>query len=190
MIPSLQALPARPKRIILHWTAGGPQPNAVDRQSYHYLISQDGRAFPGVDVAANMRTVSSAKPYAAHTRGWNSYSVGVAFCGMHRAMPSNFGPHPITRDQVMIGCYFVGKLCREWDLPVRPHTVFTHSEADWRHGMKQTGKWDIDVLPWAPQLSRTEVADSLRRWVQAAVDMQIADVDLKPVRPTPRRLDL
>lgn len=184
-IPELSELPAQPRRIILHWTGGGVEPNAVDRACYHYIIAQSGTPHLGVPVAKNMRRLTGVRTteYAPHIAGWNSYSVGVAFAGMMAANQRMFGPAPLKRPQVLIGCYIVGLMCRKWGLEVTPDTVMTHSEADWRHGVKQRGKWDIDVLPWAPTLSREEVADQLRRWVSAGVTM--GDIDLAPVRPTP-----
>jgi hypothetical protein len=183
MIPTLAELPTHPKRIILHWTAGSYTPNATDLRAYHYVISGKGKVHEGMHpVAANMVQVGSAAPYAKHTAGMNSYSVGVAFAGMAGAQEKGpYGQFPLLRDQVIAGCTFVAELCHAWDLPVTPETVHTHAEAHWRHGVAQRGKWDIDVLPWAPHLTREEVADTLRQWIRDS--MPIAIVEPPTIHP-------
>jgi hypothetical protein len=182
MISALEDLPAKPKRIILHWTGGTGKANALDRQHYHYIIEADGTIVPGVDVAANMVQVSSDAPYAAHTRGMNSYSVGVAFAGMAGAVEGGpYGKHPLNRSQVIAGCVFVGELCDAWGLPVTPETVHTHAEAERIHGVKQAGKWDIDVFPWATHLNKKQTGDMLRDWVAEGMRPTFAEPIGRPV---------
>lgn len=189
LIPSLKDLPAKPRRIILHWTAGSSVAGTTDLNSYHYVIDGTGKVHQGVPVASNMRSVNSSSKYAAHTRGMNSYSVGVSFAGMFGAQPKGpYGRHPLTEQQVLAGCFFIGELCKEWQLPVNPNTVHTHSEAEFLHGVKQNGKWDIDVLPWLPQLSKQEVWDQLRTWIRNSIEMK--DVNLNPIITTPQKIDV
>jgi hypothetical protein len=189
VIPTLAQLPGKPKRIILHWTGGTYHVGLSDRRSYHYVIDGDGLPHEGVPVHWNMRPTASTLNYAAHTRMMNSFSVGIAFAGMFGAHERGpYGKWPLTQEQVMAGCYFIGQLCREWELDVTSDTVHTHAEADWRHGVRQNGKWDINVLPWDPSLSREEVSAQLRRWVQMGKTMQ--DVTLRKVVPMPQPLRL
>lgn len=181
IIPSLAELPAAPKRIILHWTAGGPEPTSHDLKSYHYLVSQGGEPFMGVEVAANMRQIRPGTPtseYAAHTRGMNSFSVGVALCGMSQAIEGGpFGPYPIQRAQVDAFAAFVAELCHEWDLLPTVGTVFSHYEAQSIHGVPQEKKWDITVLPWLPRLMKSEVGDFLRLLVRGSPLPRSSDAD-------------
>ena len=170
-VPPLDELPAAPRRIILHWTAGTYQAGNLEREHYHYLIEGDGRPIEGVPVAWNMRDVSQGGRYAAHTRALNSYGVGVAFCGMLGATRTDFGQYPLTEEQVRCGCIFVGCLCHLWNLPVNENTVFTHAEAERLHGVPQLGKWDIDVLPWAPTMTPREVGDWLRSQIRRAATL-------------------
>lgn len=173
-VPPVEALPARPRRIILHWTAGTHHASVYEREHYHYLIEGDGTVVEGVPVAANLRTLQPGDTYAAHTRALNSYSVGVAFCGMHGAQPGGpYGVFPLLEAQVREGCIFVGYLCHLWDLPVTPETVFTHAEAERLHGVKQVGKWDIDVLPFALDLSPQAVGDWLRERIHDAATVEV-----------------
>lgn len=163
LVPTLAELPEAPKRIIMHWTAGGRVASAFERGHYHYLVEQTGNVVAGLPVRLNCRKVSSAVQYAAHTRGMNSYSVGVAFCGMRGAVQGGtFGPDPLTEDQVDAGCRFIARLCAAWDLTPNHDRLFTHSEAERIHGVKQVGKWDIDVLAFRPNASPQECGDYLR----------------------------
>lgn len=170
LIPSLESLPASPKCIILHWTAGGPKASALEKQHYHYLIEQpDGRVVPGMSVAENMDGTGDGI-YAAHTRGLNTRSVGIAFCGMRGSEPGRkFGPYPLTEEQVRNGLRFVAECCLAWRLnPLDPEHLFTHYEAETLHGVDQlpigpgTWKWDITELKFAPHLKKDEVGQWLR----------------------------
>ena len=148
-VPPLAALPARPQRIILHWTGGTGKASAFEREHYHYLVQQDGQVAVGVPVALNMRQCGANVAYAAHTRGFNSYSVGVSFCGMLGATQGgSMGSYPLTESQVEAGCAFIARLCAAWGLQPTEAQVFTHAEAQRIHGRTQQWKWDIDVLPW------------------------------------------
>ena len=90
-IVALEALPpARAARVVLHWTAGGPVASSLDRQHYHFIIEQSGTVVGGLHSIADNDLTSEGR-YAAHTRGKNTGSVGIALCGMvhAREIPSN-----------------------------------------------------------------------------------------------------
>lgn len=179
-IPSLDDLPAPPRTIVLHWTAGDHLPTDHELQSYHYLVSHAHAdtpdpaddlvaVEPGVAVRENMGDVSGHEvvgdpdvDYAAHTLGYNSYSVGVALCGMRGATdyrPDGSvdpGTSPITRKQVRCVLGFVWSLCQSWGLdPEEPENLTTHYEMEWMHGVDQyprgPGSWRWDVT-WIPGL--------------------------------------
>lgn len=170
IIPPLIGLPFPPQRIILHWTAGGPNPADHDLKAYHYVVAQWGGIFEGVPVAKNMRLLKPTDDdYAAHTRGFNSFSVGVSLCGMKGAVEGgDLGPHPITRDQTYAACQFVAECCEAWALPVSAATVFTHWEAQAIHNVPQKGKWDITVIPWLPRLGKRAAGEYLRTLVRGS----------------------
>lgn len=160
--------------------------NVTDRASYHYLIQQDGSVVMGVPVRANLRNIPPRTPrseYAAHTAGFNSWSVGVALCGMMEAVPGGpYGPHPITEAQTLEMCRFVGQLCRDWDLTVDTTSVFHHAEAQTVHGRRQSGKWDITELPWARDVPAGEVG----LWLRARIHLsKVGPPELRPVTDPP-----
>jgi hypothetical protein len=168
LIPTLAELPAAPKRIILHWTGGGPKANDVDLAHYHYVVTQpNGAVARGAHpVSRNMRNVSGTA-YAMHTGGFNSYSVGVSFAGMLNATPARvYGPYPLVEQQVLSGLAFVAMLCRAWGLdPENPAHLFTHYEAWTIHGVKgamNDRKFDITFLQFRPELRKDDVGPWLR----------------------------
>lgn len=160
LFPDPEHLEAMPRRAILHWTAGTRRPSLHDREHYHMLIGWDG-AHPtfhrGVPMANNLRDRSSEDPtfgddpsgYAAHTRGMNSYSLGIAVCGMAGAQEEPFdpGPEPITALQVKALVSVCATACVLYDLEPTADELFTHPEAERIHGVEQRGKWDLERLP-------------------------------------------
>lgn len=179
----------KPERIILHWTASSHVASPHDKCSYHYLIEHhegDPRnpdddvtnTVAGVPVEKNLRDLRGAPSYcrdredgyAAHTRGFNTGSVGVALCGMRGARDLrpdrevDPGPSPITRLQVRALIGFVVSKLAEYDLQLSEDTVFTHAEAEWIHGRPQLDRWDISWLPGV-DLPRRDYGDWIREQV-------------------------
>lgn len=146
------------RRCILHWTAGLPEPTALDKRHYHLLIRQDGAAVRGNTPIGSV---------ASHTRLLNTGSVGIAVCGMLGATPrGHYGPYPLTAVQVERMTQGVAEVCHAYELAVTERTVLCHSEA-WRvYRRPQLGKFDIDVLPYESELPADEVHALLRRKVQ------------------------
>lgn len=175
-IPSLRELPAPPRRIILHWTGGGPRANSVDRKAYHYVVEHDGNIVQGVHPVAHNMQRTWGDNYARHTGGMNSFSVGISFAGMMNSVSAmNPGPAPLKPGQVMAGLRFAAECCMAWNLdPLDPRQVFHHREAWELHGVKGTRnhtKPDITYLPFMPELRRTETGPWLRRKIAEMMGM-------------------
>jgi len=177
--PDPASLPTQPKRVILHWTAGSYQASEHDAQYYHGLIefSPDGNAkiVAGVPIANNMLVVVGLHSfsddyrdgYAAHTRGFNSYSVGFSLCGMFGAVDrENLGAYPIMPEQVTVLIGLCANASIVFGLEVSDDTFFTHYEAQSLHGVQQMGKWDIGWIPQEPTLSQDEVGPWLREQIK------------------------
>jgi len=174
------------KRIICHWTAGGYKATSLDRAYYHILIQDDGNLVRGThSIADNVSTADGI--YAAHTRGCNTGSIGVALCCMAgaRAEPFHPGSYPMTRKQWETMAQVVAELCRFYGIPVTPQTVLGHGEVEVYLGIPQHGKWDPMVLPWAPEMSRTQVGNHLRALVQ-----NVLSGGKTPETPSPATLSL
>lgn len=144
-------MPDAPMRAIVnHWTAGAHVASSLDREHYHFLVEGDKTVVKGHnDVSANIPPLRSGK-YAAHTRRFNSYSIGLAVCAMAGATgwPLKFGKYPIKRGQwerlVMVNAI----LCERYNIPVTSKTVLMHGEVQENLGIQQNGKWDIGALTW------------------------------------------
>ena len=155
------------KRIIIHWSAGTHKPSASDKKHYHYIVSGDGTLVEGnLPVSANLNTGTE---YAAHTRGLNTGSIGVAFAAMHGAKerPFKAGKHPITEAQVQAMTRLVFDLSNRYDIAVTPETILTHAEVQPTLGVEQRGKWDVTWLPDMDQAGEARtVGDLLRQKVR------------------------
>lgn len=170
------------KRIIIHWTAGAYAASKTDKMHYHFIVEGTGRVVSG-DLTPE-DNLSTKTAYAAHTRGMNTGSIGVALAAMHGAVerPFSAGKYPIIDKQVDALVKLVAGLCDEYDIPVTRETVLTHAEVQHTLGVAQRGKWDIMWLPHmpAPDLP-IRVGDHLRGLVKDA--LQPAS---KPVTGAPK----
>lgn len=168
------------KRIIIHWTAGAHKANAVDMKHYHVLIEHDGRIISGLNKISDNIPPLRTGQYAAHTRNLNSYSIGIAMCGMHGAKEAPFdpGPYPLTKKQVEVCCAEVARLAKQHDIPVTNKTVLTHAEVEPNLGVKQRGKWDITRLVFEPNITGPKaVGDYFRQLVMHYMDQDDSDQD-------------
>lgn len=159
------------KRIICHWTAGGYKATASDRERYHILIEGDGTLVKGIyDIVDNMNTADGQ--YAAHTKGLNTGSVGVAVCCMWGAIrkPFQAGQFPMTLEQWNIMARAVADLCEFYNLPVTERTVLGHGEVERIYGIPQHGKWDPMRLPWKPALTEEQVGHAFRVLVRKKME--------------------
>jgi N-acetyl-anhydromuramyl-L-alanine amidase AmpD len=155
------------KRVILHWTAGTNNANALDRRYYHYLIQGDGSIVQG-DYTPEDNLETADGRYAAHVKNANTGAIGVALCGMLGAVESPFNPgqYPITEEQWIVACEMISGLCKRYAIPVTPSTVLTHAEVQGTLKIAQSGKWDITRLPWEPGIvGATAVGDHLRQMI-------------------------
>ena len=158
------------RRIIGHWTGGGHRATVLDKQHYHFIIEGDGKLVTGDKTPEDNINVSDGR-YAAHTRGCNTGSIGVAMAAMTGAvddMPLHWGRFPMTAIQIEAFCRVVADLCEKYAIPVTRQTVLTHAEVFPTLGIRQSGKWDIRCLPGDTKLRpAVEVGDVLRRRIEA-----------------------
>jgi hypothetical protein len=165
------------RSIVLHWTA---HDYASVFEAYHLCIGLRGEEGPlaiaCTDLRANMRDVRlEGAPYAAHTRGRNSYAIGLAICAMEDATPSDFGRYPLREDFIDVACATAAELCAFYGIPIDERHVYTHAEAaleDGYFGCGEDERWDIARLtpslePLQPEDAR-RVGEELRRRVRHA----------------------
>ncbi len=158
------------QRIICHWSEGNHKSNSTDRAAYHLLVESDGKVIGG-DHAISDNVSTSDDDYAAHTRGANTGSIGIACCAMMgcQERPFSPGPKPMTKLQWDTIVQAIAELCCFYKIPVTPKTVLGHGEVQAILGITQKGKWDPMVWPWDTSKSRAEVGAALRTQVSAAL---------------------
>lgn len=137
------------KRIHWHWTAGAPGINPKESDSYNFVITwPDGEVVPCVPVERQIPPLVNGA-YAAHTRGANSYAIGIAVDAMADAQerPFRSGRYPITKKQIDALVALSADLGRKYKIPVTPETMLSHAEVQQTLGIRQNAKWDIMWLP-------------------------------------------
>lgn len=158
------------KRVICHWSEGHYTANSTDREHYHILIQGDDSVIGGDHpISDNVSTADD--DYAAHTRGCNTASIGVALCAMVgcKERPFRPGTEPVKQSQWDTMVRVVAELCKFYQIPVTPTTVLGHGEVQKNLGIRQLGKWDPMVWPWDPSVPAGEVGNALRAQVSAAL---------------------
>lgn len=166
-------LPAGDLRAIsLHWTAGDYE---TVYPAYHFCVS--GAAEPRVhhthDLRENMRDVRTdpALPYAAHTRGRNSWSIGLSVAAMRDAAPADFGAFPITEAQLDALCRVAARLARFY--AIDPAAIRTHAEAALEDGYFGAGsdevRWDIARLRPSPAPLEPREATATGDWFRERI---------------------
>jgi N-acetylmuramoyl-L-alanine amidase len=162
------------RSISLHWTAHDYE--AVF-PAYHFCLRgvSEIEVVQTHDLRANMRDLrrDPSGPYAAHTFGRNSWSIGIAVCGMGDARPSDFGRFPLTGAQVEALCVVARTLADAYAIPLA--AIRTHAEAALEDGYFGADdddlRWDIARLePRAEPLADREAqltGDALRARIAA-----------------------
>jgi N-acetyl-anhydromuramyl-L-alanine amidase AmpD len=152
------------KRIIVHWSAGTHKVSDTEKQHYHYIVAGDGTIVNGIYKPEDNLSVKDGK-YAAHTRGCNTGSIGVAMAGMFGAEgPGKLGKYPLTKAQWDACMGLIKRLAAQYKIPVTPGTILTHAEVQSTLGIKQNGKIDISFgVPGRPDLNTAkECGDFIR----------------------------
>ena len=133
-------------KIIVHWTAGGYKPNAVEKQHYHYLVGKDGEIYTGTHKPEDNLNCNDGN-YAAHCGGGNTGAIGVALCGMFGFKSiKNPGYCFITKKQCESAFKLLAELSRIYNIPI--DNIMTHAEFGHLNPKTSSrGKIDITSLP-------------------------------------------
>ena len=147
------------KGIVIHWTGGVYEPNATDKQHYHFLVTGNGKIIEGKYKPEDNLNCTDGK-YAAHCGGGNTGRIGIALCGMW----SN--DYPIKRIQLEAMCKKVAELSIKYKIPISNSTIITHSEFGQKNpATSYYGKIDIDKLPCVALYDRTSCGNWIRNKV-------------------------
>jgi N-acetylmuramoyl-L-alanine amidase-like protein len=150
------------RRVILHWTGGGPYPSLLERGHYHLLIDQHGTVHKGLFPIGR---------WPSHTRMLNTGSVGIALCGMRGAAAAPFqaGPAPINERQVTATARAAAAVLHRYGILPTERTCLTHCEVTHTYGLAQRGKWDISWMPGMSHPMPNTAGDRLRWLVRLAL---------------------
>ena len=108
------------KCVVSHWTGGGYKVNDSELQPYHFLIDGAGVVHKGDPEVGHP---------GAHTRMFNTGTVGVSICAMHNADPGGpYGLFPLKKSQWEISTQVTAEICFRYGLPITPRTVVQHGE--------------------------------------------------------------
>ena len=148
------------KRITIHWTAGSY--TSRETSHYHFTVDPNGGINLGKDPEVNKAPLKAG--YVAHCGGGNTNNIGVSMMGMAGFKNAkNVGKYPLTAKQCEATWKLVASLCKEFNIPVTPDTVFTHYEFGKNNPRTSSaGKIDIIHLPHVPHLKKEEIGDYIR----------------------------
>ena len=151
------------KRIILHWTAGGHYPTALEKTYYHFLIDKDGIIHSGKFKPSD-NEICRPNGYAAHTGGGNTGSIGIAMCGMQNFIDKKrAGKFAITKIQFEETMRFCAELANKFNIDVTPQNVLTHYEFGIKNPKTSSaGKIDIVFIPPYPWVDKNEAGSFIR----------------------------
>jgi hypothetical protein len=162
------------RSISLHWTAYDYE--AVF-PAYHFCVRGVSvlEVVQTADLRGNMRDLRAdpSGPYAAHTAGRNSWSIGIAVCAMADARPDDFGRYPLLDAQIGGLCAVARTLADAYGIPLA--AIRTHAEAALDDGYFGASgpdeRWDIARLaarrePLEPH-EATATGDALRARIAA-----------------------
>lgn len=159
----------------LHWSGGD---YATVYPAYHLCVALDAEGVPIVcetnDLRANMRRLrlEDETPYAAHTRGRNSFAAGLAVASMQAARPDDFGSFPLRDDLISALCAVAARVCAFYAIDVEAATVMTHAEAaveDGYFGSGEEERWDIARLAPSPAPLHAAEAAAVGEYLRARI---------------------
>lgn len=166
------------RSISLHWTAHDY--DAVF-PAYHYCVSgaREVLVHHTHDLRENMRDVrlDPSLPYAAHTMGRNSWSIGISVAAMRDATPADFGAFPLTEPQLDAMCRVAAALASFYGIGAA--AIRTHAEAALDDGYFGAGsgdehlRWDIARLRPSPEPLVPAEATATGDWFRARIDALI-----------------
>lgn len=149
-------------RVVAHWSVTNYKADSVSRQHYHFIYEGDGKEIVGFHTPEANENIADGI-YARHTKGTNQGAIGVACAAMLGAVSETKpGSFPIKAVQFEAMCKGIARLCKRYGIKVSPRSVLSHAEVETTLGIKQRGKWDIAVLPFAKLRGAKACGDYMR----------------------------
>lgn len=152
-------LPELPKEatsklyITFHWAASTYEVTEGIREHYHFIAEKDGELVVGVPLLKNVSYKGHPRSagYAAHVKNANTNNIAISCAAMansyeHKARQGEYGPYPMTADQVETMIEVAAILCYTYGIQILPTRVLGHEEWDSVNGYPQD-RWDINCIP-------------------------------------------
>ena len=155
-------------KIVIHWSAGSNNVCAVDKKSYHYIISGSGQVVNGDYKPEDNINCKDGK-YAAHCGGGNTGAIGVSMAGMYGFnVQTKVSKYPLTKVQFDKCIQLCAELCLKYKIPV--NNCMTHYEFGKLHPETSSkGKIDIVYLPFNPTIKQNEIGAFIRAQIRNCI---------------------
>jgi N-acetyl-anhydromuramyl-L-alanine amidase AmpD len=158
--------------ITMHWTAGADGVNEIEKNSYHFVVTRDGKIVEGVNKPEDNIPPLRKGKYAASTLNFNNYNISVSLDAMAGAKehPFDAGKFPITQIQLEAMVSLIADLSVKYGVPVTRDRILSHAEVQPTLGVRQRNKWDIT---WLPDMKKPEdpvkVGDTIRNMIKEKI---------------------
>lgn len=157
-------------KIIIHHTGGSWTPNETDLKHYHFIVTGSGQVKFGKFKPEDNINCKDGK-YAEHCGGGNTGAIGVSMAAMLGYGAKSGLIYPIRKQQFESCMNLVAVLCKKYNIPITPETVFTHKEfGDKNPDTSSGGKIDICYLPCYPEIIPENIGDFIREKVKWYLD--------------------
>lgn len=156
-------------RIHWHWTVSGYLVTPRITSHYNGVFDYEGNEYDG-GAPPEQQAYYSSRFGVSHSLSSNTGAVGLAVACLSGvkanwgSMAVDQGQYPITWKGIDAMLEKTMELCKEFDIYPSPWTTLNHAEIQPNLGIRQKGKWDIQILPDQPKkiLSAKVAGDMMR----------------------------
>ena len=156
-------------RIHWHWTVSGYKVTPRITNHYNGVFDFEGNEYDG-GAPPQHQAEYSRHMGVSHSLSSNTGAVGLAvacLAGVKAnwgSMTVDQGKYPVTWEGIDAMLEKTMELCEDFDIYPSPWTTLNHAEIQPNLGIRQKGKWDIQILPSTPNtiLSAKAAGDMMR----------------------------
>jgi hypothetical protein len=157
-------------RIHWHWTVSGYSVTPQTVKHYNGVFDCEGNEYDGGSPPQHQANYGYNMG-VSHTLNANTGSVGLAVACLAGVKPDwgsmtvKQGKYPITWNSLDSMLEKTMELCKLYNIYPSPWTTLTHAEIQPNLGIRQRGKWDIQILPDEPTkiISAIDAGNKLRK---------------------------
>lgn len=150
-------------RIHWHWAVSTYDVTPRVRSHYNGVFDYEGNEYDGGAPAQHQANYSYGqnKVGVSHTLSANTGSVGLSVACLSGVRPDWSemsviqGKYPVTWKAIDAMLEKTAELCEAFDIYPSKWTTLNHAEVQPNLGIRQKGKWDIQILPHEPNKIQT-----------------------------------